>query len=245
MLILIHISSWTFARIAVSILCLPNDFSLTKAMTTILEGDITSAAFQANRTFCVVLQMGQIAYIHAPSPLATWSLYYSVRATYGPLVGLGATDALTPSFWHKVTQAFETNDAAFRQYNTFLSRGLDVAACDATCKAKTICGLRAQRAENNCVCAVLYRSIQMIVVAHALLFSLFQVVTSPGLNVKRSDDAPNSNSAARTEPCEGTSLAHIFAKLPAAFVRIVPSVVPRSVLTSRLSGQGQVRHGAN
>ncbi|KAG6825767.1 hypothetical protein H0H93_000330, partial [Arthromyces matolae] len=88
-----------------------------------------------------------------------------VRATWGSLAGLGATESLGPAFWHRVTELFESNDAAFQQYNTFLNRGYDVPSCDADCKALTICGLRALRAENNCQ------------------------VSTPGLNIRKRDDA--------------------------------------------------------
>ena len=54
-----------------------------------------------------------------------------------------------------------------------------------------------------------------------------QAVTSPGLNYKRSDEAPGvSNSTVRTESCEGTHLGHIFSKLPEAFVRIFSVCCP-------------------
>lgn len=90
------------------------------------------------------------------SNTAQWGLYYSARDAYGPLVpSLGQNDSLSPSFWHNVTEAFSSNDTAFQTYNTFMSRGLKVPACDADCKKTTICGLQAMRAEDNCVSAAL------------------------------------------------------------------------------------------
>ncbi|KAJ6526013.1 sphingomyelin phosphodiesterase [Mycena capillaripes] len=80
-----------------------------------------------------------------------WSLYYSARETYGPLVGLARSAPLSPAFWHNLTEVFERNETAFQMYNTFISRGGAVRACDANCKNTTICDLRAFRAENNCV----------------------------------------------------------------------------------------------
>ncbi|KAI0311070.1 sphingomyelin phosphodiesterase [Amylostereum chailletii] len=83
----------------------------------------------------------------------TWELYYSARDTWGPLVGnLGPSDPLNASFWHKLTEVFETNETAFQLYNTHLSRGGRVTACTDDCKTATICDLRAARSENNCVC---------------------------------------------------------------------------------------------
>ncbi|KAI0309549.1 sphingomyelin phosphodiesterase [Amylostereum chailletii] len=83
-----------------------------------------------------------------------WTLYYSARASYGPLAGaLSPTDALNASFWHKVTEAFETDDGAFQLYNARQKRGVNVDACvdDANgCRTNIICDLRAARSENNC-----------------------------------------------------------------------------------------------
>jgi sphingomyelin phosphodiesterase len=89
--------------------------------------------------------------------LATWELYYSARNTYGPLVSsLTAVDSLSPAFWHNLTEVFFMNDTAFQMYNTFLSRGGAVVACDDACKKITICGLQAMRAEDNCVSVHIY-----------------------------------------------------------------------------------------
>ncbi|KIJ36791.1 hypothetical protein M422DRAFT_34142 [Sphaerobolus stellatus SS14] len=81
----------------------------------------------------------------------TWDLYYSARDVYGPLVGnLGPTDSLNASFWHKLTEVFETNDNAFQLYVQHLSRGADATVCTGSCKTTTICDIRAMRSENNC-----------------------------------------------------------------------------------------------
>ncbi|KAJ7253566.1 sphingomyelin phosphodiesterase [Mycena rebaudengoi] len=80
-----------------------------------------------------------------------WSRYYSARETYGPLVGLRPRASLSPAFWHNLTQVFERNATAFQMFNTFMSRGGAVTACDsADCVATTICDMRALRSENNC-----------------------------------------------------------------------------------------------
>ncbi|KAI0061958.1 sphingomyelin phosphodiesterase [Artomyces pyxidatus] len=85
-----------------------------------------------------------------PCP-ATWKLYYSARDSYGPLVGpLAPTDPLNASFWHQLTDVFEANDTAFQLFNTRISRGGAVSACNGDCKTTTICDMRAARAENNC-----------------------------------------------------------------------------------------------
>ncbi|THU98984.1 sphingomyelin phosphodiesterase [Dendrothele bispora CBS 962.96] len=79
-----------------------------------------------------------------------WELLYDARETYGPLVGLPDDSELTPAFWHNLTKVFEKNNTAFQLYNTFLSRGSLVKACDEACKSNTICDQRAFRSENNC-----------------------------------------------------------------------------------------------
>ncbi|KAF9467960.1 sphingomyelin phosphodiesterase [Collybia nuda] len=124
----------------------------------------------------------------------TWKLYYSARETYGPLVpDLKSTDALTPSFWHKVTEAFASNDSAFQQYISFKNRGINIESCDAECKRVTICDLRALRAENNCDDA------------------------TPGLNFRKRGDGA-MRSATHDDDCEGTGLGHIFSKMPSKIV---------------------------
>ncbi|KAJ7472599.1 sphingomyelin phosphodiesterase [Mycena latifolia] len=117
-----------------------------------------------------------------------WSLYYSARETYGPLVGLAPSAPLSPAFWHNLTQVFETNDTAFQLYNTFMTRGGAVGACDATCKNTTICDLRAFRAENNCD------------------------IPTPGFSLRRRDGSASHESDA----CEGTGISGILANMVAA-----------------------------
>ncbi|KAI0261261.1 acid sphingomyelinase [Gloeopeniophorella convolvens] len=82
-----------------------------------------------------------------------WSLLYSARQSYGPLVsGLKTTDSLDGPFWHRVTEGFVANDSAFQLYNARKSRHNigDVTTCTGDCKNQTICDLRAARSENNC-----------------------------------------------------------------------------------------------
>jgi hypothetical protein len=91
-----------------------------------------------------------------PSPdvyEATWKLYYSARESYGPLVKpqLAPNEPLNPSFWHRLTETFETNATAFQLWNTRLSRGGAVSPCTGDCVRVSICDMRAARSQNNCV----------------------------------------------------------------------------------------------
>ncbi|KAK6980766.1 Saposin B-type domain-containing protein [Favolaschia claudopus] len=116
----------------------------------------------------------------------TWSLYYSARDTYGPLVGLSAVESLSPAFWHNLTEVFVANETAFQMYNTFISRGGAVSPCnDAQCKNTTICDLRAFRSENNCD------------------------TPSEGISLRRR----NEGSIREDDVCEGTGLAKIFSAM--------------------------------
>lgn len=111
---------------------------------------MSSPTFQKKRT-CTQADAGIFDCSLRPHT-ATWELYYSARDTYGPLVHkLTARDPLGPAFWHNITEVFAANDTAFQMYNTFISRGGDVSACDGDCKTNAICDMRALRAENNCV----------------------------------------------------------------------------------------------
>ncbi|KAK6429923.1 hypothetical protein LTR95_013926 [Oleoguttula sp. CCFEE 5521] len=82
-----------------------------------------------------------------------WTKYYSAKEAYGPLVSPPVTAAsaeLTPAFWHNLTAVFQSNDAVFQQYNARKSRGWNVPSCDAACKAKSVCQLKAAEAQYNC-----------------------------------------------------------------------------------------------
>ncbi|KAF5311082.1 hypothetical protein D9619_007799 [Psilocybe cf. subviscida] len=116
-----------------------------------------------------------------------WKLEYSARNTYGPAISGGwpASQSLSAAFWHKVTEAFEANDALFQQFVSFKTRGVAVSPCTGTCKSTTICGLRALRAENNC-----------------------NVVT-PGFNFRR-EEAEDLQQHGEIHSCEGTSVRSIF-----------------------------------
>ncbi|KAJ7198282.1 sphingomyelin phosphodiesterase [Mycena pura] len=116
-----------------------------------------------------------------------WSLLYSARATYGPLVGLAKTAPLAPAFWHALTAAFATNDTAFQLFNTLRTRGGAVTPCaDPACVNTTICDLRALRAENNCD------------------------VPTPGLSLRRRGAASGAALVSHASACEGVGLADIF-----------------------------------
>ncbi|KAJ7302571.1 hypothetical protein DFH08DRAFT_988982 [Mycena albidolilacea] len=82
-----------------------------------------------------------------------WGLYYSARETYGPLVGLSPNEPLSPAFRQNLTEVFAANKTAFQMFNTFISRGGAVTACDAPsgCQNTTICDMRAFRSQDNCV----------------------------------------------------------------------------------------------
>ncbi|KAK0382831.1 hypothetical protein NLU13_9926 [Sarocladium strictum] len=81
-----------------------------------------------------------------------WELLYSVKETYGSLLGYTDPAAeLTPAFWHNVTALFESNDAVFQQYIGRKSRDYDLSTCDGDCKTTEICQLRAAQAQYNCV----------------------------------------------------------------------------------------------
>jgi len=92
------------------------------------------------------LYFGSLLRIYSCPFLAQWKLYYSAREVFGPLVGhLHPTDSLNATFWHKLTEVFETNDNAFQLYIQHMSRGADNTICTDACKNTTICDIRALR----------------------------------------------------------------------------------------------------
>lgn len=97
---------------------------------------------------------------------AVWGLYYSARASYGPLVASlnpafdpsPASSPLDASFWHSLTEVFATNDTAFGLYRNRTVRDapppIGGRNCSETCRNVTICDMRAMRAEDSCVSSV-------------------------------------------------------------------------------------------
>ncbi len=81
-----------------------------------------------------------------------WKKYYSAKETYGSLLSppVAAEAELTPSFWHNVTSAFESNTTLFDEYVSRKSRGWLKKKCDGDCKDEEICQLRAGRSQDNC-----------------------------------------------------------------------------------------------
>ncbi|KAF9542904.1 sphingomyelin phosphodiesterase [Agrocybe pediades] len=119
-----------------------------------------------------------------------WQQEYSARDTYGPAIGgWPASQSLSPAFWHKVTEAFETNDALFQEYISLKTRGVNVASCTGDCKSTTICNLRALRAENNCD------------------------VATPGLNLRRDTGELDLTERGFADHCEGTGIRTILTKV--------------------------------
>ncbi|KAK7740908.1 hypothetical protein SLS53_004971 [Cytospora paraplurivora] len=81
----------------------------------------------------------------------TWEALYSVKDTYGSLLGYTDSSAeLTPAFWHNVTELFESDDTVFQQYYSRKTRDYSTATCTDDCKTTEICQLRAAQAQYNC-----------------------------------------------------------------------------------------------
>ncbi|KAJ7218481.1 sphingomyelin phosphodiesterase [Mycena pura] len=116
-----------------------------------------------------------------------WGLFYSARATYGPLVGIAPGEPLSPAFWHNLTDVFAANDTAFQLFNTFISRDGMVTPCDAAsgCVNTTICDMRALRSENNCD------------------------TPGPGFSLRRRAGVPGREE----DECEGMGLAHVLSRM--------------------------------
>jgi sphingomyelin phosphodiesterase len=82
-----------------------------------------------------------------------WRKLYSAKAAYGPAVNPPLYDhaaELTASFWHNLTEAFETNDNLFDKFMTRKSRGWLDNTCTDDCRKLEICQLRAARSQDSC-----------------------------------------------------------------------------------------------
>ncbi|KAJ7067511.1 sphingomyelin phosphodiesterase [Mycena amicta] len=125
----------------------------------------------------------------------TWSLYYSARETYAPLVdpNFPAHEPLSAAFWHNLTEVFAASDTAFQLFNTFLSRGGAVTPCDDSdgCRNATICDMRALRSEDNCD------------------------TPAAGIQLRRRGAGGQHVDVDEGEECEGVGLAHLISRMAA------------------------------
>ncbi|KAG2024040.1 sphingomyelin phosphodiesterase [Coprinopsis cinerea AmutBmut pab1-1] len=117
-----------------------------------------------------------------------WELSYSARETYGRFVPeLQPLDSLNPAFWHRLTEAFENDEAAFETFQKLkLGPGVEPAPCDAECKEITICDIRAMRNEHLCT------------------------ASRPGINFRRSLDSDGHVGHGDHDDCQGAGLNAIF-----------------------------------
>ncbi|KAG0251639.1 hypothetical protein BG011_007469 [Mortierella polycephala] len=82
-----------------------------------------------------------------------WHLEYSAREAYGAYVPIEANEPLSASWWHKVTMAFEKNDAAFQMYWTFRDKSAKrspACAAGGPCPTEMICNMRAGKSADSC-----------------------------------------------------------------------------------------------
>ena len=80
-----------------------------------------------------------------------WRPYYSARESYGKLLfdrPLAAHEPMDGAFWHRVSEGFERDDAAFQEYVQRASRGARRHYClTSWCKARWINSMRSARSE--------------------------------------------------------------------------------------------------
>ncbi|KAI1319697.1 hypothetical protein EDD11_003391 [Mortierella claussenii] len=100
-----------------------------------------------------VADLDQAASWDASGSSPNWHLEYSARQAYGAFVPVPTTSPLSPAWWHNVTNAFESNPAAFQQYWTYRGKSAKkISACAAgtSCPAEMICDLRAGKSSDAC-----------------------------------------------------------------------------------------------
>ncbi|KAG0087646.1 hypothetical protein BGZ92_007138 [Podila epicladia] len=82
-----------------------------------------------------------------------WHLEYSAREAYGAYVPINATEPLSASWWHSVTNAFEKNNTAFQTYWSYYNKqSPKTVVCDGPsgCQREIICAARAGKSEDAC-----------------------------------------------------------------------------------------------
>lgn len=149
----------------------------------------------------------------------TWEKLYSVKETYGALLGVTDEAAeLTPAFWHNVTTLFESDDAVFQEYIARKTRDYDVSTCDDDCKTAEICQLRAAQAQYNCV------------------------TVSPGINLKRKRSSDEMAVEAHDDhACESSAVVPVMSAIYStdgvdALRNALVSVAGASFLNTTVSG---------
>ncbi|KAI0221359.1 hypothetical protein L0F63_002569 [Massospora cicadina] len=81
-----------------------------------------------------------------------WQPLYTARTAYG---FNDPHPTLTPAFWHRVTARMESNNTLFDTYHHHkTARGAISTPCDAACRSRTICTLRAAKSKDNCALVV-------------------------------------------------------------------------------------------
>lgn len=114
--------------------------------------DVDAETFSVMETTTYVANMSEPGF-QTTGPV--WAKLYSAKEAYGMALRPPLTDAraeLTPAFWHRVTEAMETNSSLFAAYFDRKSRGWATGdGCrDESCRRKEICQLRAGRAQDSC-----------------------------------------------------------------------------------------------
>ncbi|KAI8882807.1 sphingomyelin phosphodiesterase [Backusella circina FSU 941] len=82
---------------------------------------------------------------------ADWHFEYSARDTYSS-VNLASNAPLTPSWWHNVTQAMETNQTIFDHYYKYRTKSSSASndKCNSDCKENVVCNCRAGNSKYRC-----------------------------------------------------------------------------------------------
>ncbi|KAG0067493.1 hypothetical protein BGZ89_006009 [Linnemannia elongata] len=100
-----------------------------------------------------VADLSKAATWDATGATPDWHLEYSAREAYGAHVPIAADQPLSPAWWHNVTSAFESNDAAFQKYWTYRGKSANrMAACttNTSCPKEMICDMRAGKSTDTC-----------------------------------------------------------------------------------------------
>lgn len=100
-----------------------------------------------------VADLSKAATWDATGATPDWHLEYSAREAYGAHVPIAADQPLSPAWWHNVTNAFESNDAAFQKYWTYRGKSANrMAACttNTSCPKEMICDMRAGKSTDTC-----------------------------------------------------------------------------------------------
>jgi hypothetical protein len=122
--------------------------------------EVDTGSFEIYDAYTFYSDVNSYASLNSTGP--TYKFEYSTREAYGDVVGWPKSAALNATFWHKVTEAMETNRTLVSQFNTYQGR-MSVRSPNCTsvaCAQAKVCYMRAGSVALGKACPQGFASVQ-------------------------------------------------------------------------------------